>query len=135
MTDEEFISLLDELGGETAGWPSHRQKEAMALLEHSARARTALKAMQEAERFLALSSSPAVSIDCAAIAARATRHDQSRRQAARSVMGPGLRKASFGALGVLALAAGVLVGMTPPSGTAIVGSVQTALNGGGNDVW
>jgi hypothetical protein len=130
VTDEEFISLLDELGGETAGWPSHRQKEAMALLEHSARARTALKAMQDAERFLALSS-PALSFDAADIAARATRHGQ----AARSVMGPGLRKASFGALGVLALAAGILVGMTPPSGTAIVGSVQTALNGGGNDVW
>jgi hypothetical protein len=134
VTDEEFISLLDELGGKTDGWPSHRQKEAMALLEHSARARAALKAMQDAERFLALST-PALSTDSAALAARATRHGQSRHQTARSIMGPGMRKASFGALGVLALAAGILVGMTPPSGTAIVGSLQTALNGGGNDVW
>jgi hypothetical protein len=130
VTEDEFISLLDELGGEPAGWPVHRRKEAMALLEHSARARAALKAMQDVEGFLARSN-PALSIDCAAIAARAARH----AQPARSVMGPGLRKISFGALGVLALAAGILVGMTPPSGTAIVGSVQTALNGGGNDVW
>jgi hypothetical protein len=134
VTDEEFIGLLDEMGGETDGWPSHWRKEAMALLDHSARARAALKAMQDAERLLALST-PALSIDCAALAARATRHGQVRHLSARPIMGPGMRKASFGALGVLALAAGILVGMTPPSGTAIVGSVQTALNGGGNDVW
>jgi hypothetical protein len=134
VTDEEFISLLDELGGKTDRWPSHWLKQAMALLEHSTRARAALKATQDAERFLALST-PALSIDSAALAARAMRHGQSRRHRARSIMGPGMRKVSFGALGVLALAAGILVGMTPPSGTAIVGSVQTALNGGGNDVW
>jgi hypothetical protein len=130
MTVDEFISLLDKLGGGTAGWPERLQKEAIALLEHSARARAALKAMQDAEGFLA-QSAPALSMDYAAIAARAARH----AQPARSIMGRGLRKASFGALGVLALAAGILVGMTPPSGSAIVGSVQTALNGGGGDVW
>ena len=36
---------------------------------------------------------------------------------------------------VMALAAGILVGITPPSGAAIAGSVQMALNGGTGDVW
>ena len=49
-------------------------------------------------------------------------------------MSPALRKVSFAALGAVALAAGIVVGMTPPSGTAIAGSVQMALNGGAGDV-
>ena len=130
MTEEDFISLLDERGGDTAGWPARLREEAQALLRQSAKARAALKAMRDAESLVALSA-PAPACDTAAIAARATRH----AQATRSLMKPVVRKASFAALGALALAAGILVGMTPPSGTAIVGSVQMALNGGGNDVW
>jgi hypothetical protein len=86
--------------------------------------------MRDVESLLAFSA-PASDFDATAVAARATRASQ----ASASLMGGGLRKASFAALGVVALAAGILVGMTPPSGTAIVGSVQMALNGGGNDVW
>jgi hypothetical protein len=129
VTDEEFISLLDELGGDPAGWPVHLRLDAMPLLEQSARARAALKAMQDVESLLARSA-PALAFDSTAIAARAMRHSQARRP----IMGPVLRKVSFAALGALALAAGILVGMTPPSDTAIIGSVQMALNGGGNDV-
>jgi hypothetical protein len=129
VTDEEFISLLDELGGDPAGWPVHLRLDAMPLLEQSARARAALKAMQDVESLLARSA-PALAFDSAAIAARAMRHSHARRP----IMGPVLRKVSFAALGALALAAGILVGMTPPSDTAIIGSVQMALNGGGNDV-
>ncbi|HEX4027489.1 MAG TPA: hypothetical protein VHX18_07705 [Rhizomicrobium sp.] len=129
MTDEEFISLLDEWGGDPARWPVHLRLDAMPLLEHSARARAGLKAMQDVERLLARSA-PAPAFDSAAIAARATRHGQ----AGRPIMSPALRKVSFAALGALALAAGILVGMTPPGDTAIIGSVQMALNGGGNDV-
>jgi hypothetical protein len=70
-------------------------------------------------------------LDIGAIAARATRGPQARGP----LLSPALRKVSFAALGVMALAAGVLVGATPPSGTAIVGSVRMALNGGVNDVW
>lgn len=130
MTDEEFISLLDTLGGEITRWPADMRDGAAALLEHSAKARTSLKTMRDVERLLALSG-PARVLDGAAIAANATRHSQARG----SIMSPGLRKASFAALGVLALAAGILTGMRPPSGTAIIGSVQMALNGEGNDVW
>lgn len=130
MTDEEFSSLLDELGGKTAGWPEPQREGAMALLEYSARARASLKAMQDVEGLLVLST-PAPAFDIATLAVRATRQSQ----ASRSMMSPALRKMSFAALGVVALGAGILAGMTPPSGTAIVGSVQTALNGGGTDVW
>ncbi len=78
MTDEEFISLLDELGGKTAGWPEHQREGAMALLEHSARARASLKAMQDVECLLALFT-PAPAFDIATLAARATRHGQASR--------------------------------------------------------
>ncbi len=130
MTEEQFISLLDELGGEPAGWPAHLREGAKALLAHSARARSALKAMQDVERLLARSA-PAPVFDAAAMAARASRPGQ----AGRSIMSRALRKVSFAALGAAALAAGIVVGMTPPSGSAIVGSVQMALNGGAGDVW
>jgi hypothetical protein len=130
VTEDEFIALLDELGGEAEGWPAHLREGAIALLAHSARARAALKAMRDVEGFLA-QSTPALSIDCAAIATRASRPGQP----GPSIMSPALRKVSFAALGVAALAAGIMVGMTPPSGSAIVGSVQMALNGGTGDVW
>jgi hypothetical protein len=130
VSDEEFFSLLDERGGDLTGWPAHLREGAAALLEHSARARAGLKAMQDVESLLALSA-PAPQFDVTGVAARATRQSQ----ASRPIMSPGVRRLSFAAAGALSLAAGVLVGMTPPSGTAIVGSVQTALNGGSNDVW
>jgi hypothetical protein len=130
VTEEQFISLLDELGGEPASWPSHLREGAKALLAHSATARAALKAMQDVERLLAYSA-PAPIFDAAAMAARASRLGQP----GPSIMGTGLRKVSFAALGAVALAAGIVVGMTPPSGSAIVGSVQMALNGGTGDVW
>jgi hypothetical protein len=130
VTDEEFISLLDEIGGDIAGWPAHLRKDAMTLLERSAGACASLNAMQDVERLLALSR-PAPSLDTAAMAARATQASQ----AGRSIMSPGLRKVSFAAAGAMALAAGILVGITPPSDAAIIGSVQMALNGGASDVW
>ena len=129
MTDEEFISHLDALGAEIARWPAPQRNQAAALLEHSAMARANLKATHEVEALLALSATP--SFDAAAMAARASRGGQ----AARSLMSPTLRKVSFAALGVMALAAGILVGITPPSDASIVGSVQMALNGGTGDVW
>lgn len=127
MSDEEFLSLLDELGGDIARWPAPLAREAQALLAHSARARAGLAAMQTVEQLLAAAP---ITFDTGAVAARATQHAQARRP----LLTPALRKASFAALGVTALAAGILVGMTPPSGTAIVGSVQMALNGSGSDV-
>ena len=130
MTDEEFISLLDALGAEIARWPEPLRNRAAALLEHSAGARANLKAMQDVEKLLAISSA-APSPDAAAMAARASRTSQ----AGRSIMSPGLRKVSFAAAGLIALAAGILVGITPPSDAAIIGSVQMALNGGASDVW
>lgn len=130
MTNEEFISLLDLLGANVARWPAPLQNRAAMLLEHSDKARASLKAMQEVEGLLAHSSAAPL-LDIAAMAARASR----RSQPGRSIMGPGLRKASFAALGVMALAAGILVGITPPTDAAIVGSVQMALNGGAADVW
>lgn len=130
MTDEEFISLLDVLGGEITQWPPHLREGAQTLLEHSLMARRSLKAMRDVEGLLAISV-PAHVLNGAAIAADATRH----RQTGGSIMGPGVRKVSFAALGALALAAGILLGMAPPSDTAIIGSVQMALNGGGSDVW
>ena len=133
MSDEEFLSLLDERGGDIARWPVHLREGAEALLARSQSARAALKAMQAVEGLLA--GAPALSfdkpLDMGAIAARATRAPQVRGPQ----LSPTLRKVSFAALGVMALAAGVLVGATPPSGTAIVGSVRMALNGGANDVW
>lgn len=128
MNEEEFHSLLDEWGGDPIRWPEPRRQEAQALLARSVKARASLKAMQAVESLLA---QPAPSFDIARIAARAAQ----ARQAPRPLMSPALRKVSFAALGVVALAAGILVGMTPPSGTAIVGSVQMALNGGSGDVW
>jgi len=130
VSDEEFFSLLDERGADLAGWPVHLREDAAALLERSARARAGLKAMQDVDSLLALSA-PAPHFDANGVAARATRQSQ----ASRSIMSPAVRKLSFAAAGALSLAAGILVGMTPPSGTAIVGSVQMALNGGSNDVW
>lgn len=130
MNDEQFIGLLDELGGKLALWPAHLQKDALALLKDSAGARSALDAMKDVESLLALTTH-VPHCDIGAIAALAMRHGQNQRP----ILGPALRKASFAALGALALAAGILVGMTPPSATAIVGSVQMALNGGGSDVW
>lgn len=128
MTDEKFCSLLDEHGGDIARWPAHLRDEAQELLAHSPQARAGLKAMQDVESLLAQAPVPA--FDASAFAARATRQAQGRR----AVMNPALRRASFAALGVMALAAGILVGMTPSSDTAIIGSVQMALNGGGSDV-
>ena len=128
MTDEDFISLLDALGGDIARWPASRQHQAAALLEHSAKARANLKAMQDVEALLVLSAPP---FDAAAMAARASRGGQ----AARSLMSPAMRKISFAAAGVMALAAGILMGITPPSDASIIGSVQMALNGGTVDVW
>ena len=127
MTDEEFCSLLDEYGSDPARWPAHARADAERLLTQSAAARKGLKAMQEVERLLAR---PASAFDMAAIAAQASRAAQIQP----SRLGPALRKVSFAALGVASLAAGILVGMTPPNTTAIVGSVQMALNGGGSDV-
>ena len=57
-----------------------------------------------------------------------------KARAAVTLLVPIVRKVSFAALGVMALAAGILVGMTPPSDTAIIGSVRMALNGGAGDV-
>ena len=128
MTDEEFLSLLDELGGDIARWPAHLREDAQALLTRSPEARAGLAAMRDVENLLAASAAPG--FDTGAIAARATQHPQARRP----LLPPALRRISFAALGVTALAAGILVGMTPPSGTAIVGSVQMALNGSGSDV-
>jgi hypothetical protein len=127
VSDEEFYSLLDEHGGDPARWPASLRADAQALLAQSAKARAALTAMQEVERLLAR---PAPAFDTGAIAARASQ----ARQAPRPLLSPALRKISFAALGVASLAAGILVGMTPPSGNAIVGSVQMALNGGASDV-
>ena len=130
MNEEEFIALLDETGREPTAWPAHLRDDARAVLAGSAKARAALAAMHEMERLLALSV-PAAALDVGAIAANATRQPQGHRHSLGSVV----RKVSFAALGVMALAAGILVGMTPPSGTAIVGSVKMALNAGGTDVW
>ena len=130
MSEEQFIALLDETGRDPAAWPSHLRDEARAALAGSAKARAALAAMHEMERLLALSV-PATALDTTTIAANATRQPQGHRHSLGSVV----RKVSFAALGVMALAAGILVGMTPPSGTAIVGSVKMALNAGGTDVW
>jgi len=127
VSDEEFLSLLDELGGDIARWPAHLAREAQALLAQSARARAGLAAMRTVEQLLAIAPPP---FDTGGVTARATQHPQARR----ALLAPALRRASFAALGVTALAAGILVGMTPPSGTAIVGSVQMALNGSGSDV-
>lgn len=129
MTDEEFIAFLDEFGREPAVWPAHLRDRAAHLLDSSVRARAALKAMRDMESLLALTA-PVPLYDTATIAARAVRESQGTRH----VLGPVVHKLSFAALGVMALAAGILVGMTPPSGTAIVGSVRMALNGGANDV-
>ena len=129
MSEEEFFSLLDERGGDIARWPVHLREGAEALLARSPAARAALKAVQEVEGLLA--NAPALTFDTAAIAARATQAPQARG----ALLTPALRRVSFAALGVMALAAGVLVGATPPSGTAIVGSVRMALNGGAGDVW
>jgi hypothetical protein len=128
---EEFCSLLDERGGDIARWPVHLREGAQALLAGSAQARAALKAMEEVESLLVSAPAFGAPLDTGTIAARATREPQTRRP----LMIPALRTASFAALGVMALAAGILIGATPPSGTAIVGSVQMALNGGANDVW
>ena len=128
MTDEEFCSLLDEHGGDIARWPAQLRKEAQALLAHSSRARAGLKAMQEVESLL--THAPAPAFDAAALAAYATRQAQARRP----LMNTALRRASFAALGAMALAAGILVGMMPSSDTTIIGSVQMALNGSGSDV-
>ena len=128
MTDEVFCSLLDERGGDIARWPAHLRDQARGLLAHSPQARASLKAMQDVESLL--TQAPAPAFDAAVLAARATRQAQARRP----LMSPALRRVSFAALGVMALAAGILVGATPPSGTAIVGSVRMALNGGGSDV-
>lgn len=131
MSDEEFLSLLDERGGDIARWPAHLREGAEALLARSQPACAALKAMQTVESLLAGAPAFGTPLDMGAIAARATRNPQARGP----LLSPALRKVSFAALGVMALAAGVLVGATPPSGTAIVGSVRMALNGGVNDVW
>jgi hypothetical protein len=128
---EEFCSLLDERGGDIVRWPVHLREGAQTLLAGSAQARAALKAMQEVESLLVGAPARGAPLDIGVLAARATRQPQARRP----LMIPALRKASFAALGVMALAAGILIGATPPSGTAIVGSVQMALNGGANDVW
>jgi len=130
VNEEQFIALLDETGREPTAWPAHLRDDARAVLAGSAKARAALAAMHEMERLLALSV-PAAALDVGAIAANATRQPQGHRHSLGSVV----RKISFAALGVMALAAGILVGMTPPSGTAIVGSVKMALNAGGTDVW
>ena len=130
MNEEQFIALLDQTGREPTAWPAHLRDDARAVLAGSAKARAALAAMHEMERLLALSV-PATALDTTTIAANATRQPQGHRHSLGSVV----RKVSFAALGVMALAAGILVGMTPPSGTAIVGSVKMALNAGGNDVW
>ena len=127
MTDEEFCSLLDEHGGDLARWPAPLRVDAEVLLVQSAHARASLKAMQEVERLLAR---PAPAFDVTAIAARASQG----AQAPRPRLGPALRKVSFAALGVVSLAAGILVGMTPSSDSTIIGSVQMALNGGASDV-
>lgn len=131
MNDEEFFSLLDERGGDIARWPAHLRESAQALLARSAKARAALKAMQDLEGLLMQSPALGTSWDMGAVAARASAQGQGRRPLAS----PALRRASFAALGLMALAAGILVGATPPSGTAIVGSVQMALNGSTGDVW
>ncbi len=128
MSDEEFLSLLDERGGDIARWPAHLREAAQGLLAQSARARAGLKAMQAVESLLMQAPVPA--FDTRAIAARATREAQARRP----LLAPALRRISFAALAVMALGAGILVGAAPPSGTAIVGSVRMALNGGGSDV-
>ena len=78
MTEEQFISLLDELGGEPAGWPAHLREGAKPVLAHSARARAALKAIQDVEQLLA-HSAPAPAFDAAGLAARATRRGQAGR--------------------------------------------------------
>jgi hypothetical protein len=130
VNEEQFIALLDQTGREPTAWPAHLRDDARAVLAGSAKARAALAAMHEMERLLALSV-PATALDTTTIAANATRQPQGHRHSLGSVV----RKVSFAALGVMALAAGILVGMTPPSGTAIVGSVKMALNAGGTDVW
>jgi hypothetical protein len=128
VTDEEFHSLLDEHGGDITRWPARLRDEAQALLAHSRPARAGLKAMQDVESLLA--HAPAPAFDAAALAARVTRQAQGRRP----LMNPALRRASFAALGAMALAAGILVGMIPSGDTTIIGSVQMALNGSGSDV-
>ena len=90
MTDEDFICLLEERGADIAGWPAPLGKQAAMLLDHSAKARAHLRAMQDVEGFLALSR-PAPSLDTTAIAARASRQNQ----AAPPIFSPGLRKISF----------------------------------------
>lgn len=130
MTDDEFISHLDRLGGEIDLWPTQLREDALMTLTKSVQAQAALKAIREVERLLELTAHSHHD-DSATITFRATRQIQS----SRPVLSPALRKASFAALGALALAAGIIVGMTPPSGASIVGSVQSAINGGGSDVW
>ena len=98
MTDEEFISLLDERGSNIAGWPAHLREGARVVLAHSPQARVALKVMADVESLL--THTRALALDTATLAARATRQNQARRH----VLGPIVRKVSFAALGAMALA-------------------------------
>jgi hypothetical protein len=124
VTEEEFIALLDERGGELIQWPVALLPAADMLLKKSARARAALQAMQRAEALLSVAADYGT-FDALGIAARASRAQQ------RS----GFRPLSLMAAGALALAVGILIGMTPTNDSALIGSVQAALNGETSDAW
>jgi len=125
VTEEEFILLLDQRGGVQTQWPAALLPATDALLARSARARAALKAMQRAEALLRAEPSLGV-FDAAGLAARASRQAQQRA---------GLHPLPLMAAGALALAMGILIGMTPTNDSALVGSVQAALNGETSDAW
>jgi hypothetical protein len=125
VTDEEFIALLDERGGERTCWPVALLPATETLLENSARARAALQAMQRAEALLSVAADHGI-FDAQGLAARVSCRAQQRT---------GIRPLSLIAAGALALAVGILFGMTPTNDSALIGSVQAALNGETSDAW
>jgi hypothetical protein len=125
VTEEEFIALLDERGGERDLWPVALLPAADGLLENSARARAALQAMQRAEALLSVAADHGT-FNAIAIAAKASRRAQQQT---------GIHPLSLMAAGALALAMGILIGMTPTNDSALIGSMQAALNGDTSDAW
>jgi hypothetical protein len=123
VSNEEFLELLDRLGGDLERWPASLRLMAQALLTRSAAARAGLAAMQRAEMLL-MAGAVVPSFDSGALAARASANAQQR---------PLVRRLSWAAAGAVVMVMGVLVGMTPQNDISVVGSVQTALNPGADD--
>lgn len=128
MSDEEFLELLDRLGGDMERWPASLRLMAQARLAQSPAARAGLAAMQRTEALLAAASVVpafnAEALNSATLAARASANAQQR---------PLVRRLSWAAVGAAAMVMGLLVGMTPQNDVSVVGSVQTALAPGADD--